>query len=387
MNVPQVRTKKVHYVMTNVLRDTIGLLWIVSKHCPAGFTDTGHHCTKSSYGRGAGRIPDKKPCSTWNSGWRDDGTSCWSDAHIYGKGCCCTIFSRGCCHNCKPGYNDDGCTCRKTDVGIKKTLFDRQTCRADEDLIAGLCYPKCKDGYKGVGPVCWATCPAGMTDIGVSCQKNGPINRSASPKPMICKANEDTDAGLCYTKCSEGYKGVGPICWKTCPAGMTDIGVSCQKNNIINRSSHPQKMTCKSDEEEVAGLCYPKCNEGYKGIGPICWSNCPSEMKSDNGTCLKKPSIDRASTAQPMVCQPNEEPEGDVCYDKCKDEYMGKGTVCTHTCPPDLKDAGDNCVKNSKIRAGQPPKCSNDFPDKIGDLCYGKCPEGFKVEGAKCTKI
>ena len=33
----------------------------------------------NSYGRGAGRLPDKRPCPP---GLRDDGTSCWNDAHI-----------------------------------------------------------------------------------------------------------------------------------------------------------------------------------------------------------------------------------------------------------------------------------------------------------------
>lgn len=30
-------------------------------------------------------------------------------------------------------------------------------------------------------------------------------------------------------------------------------------------------MSCPADEELQAGLCYPKCREGYTGMGPICW--------------------------------------------------------------------------------------------------------------------
>ena len=102
----------------------------------------------TSYGRGTGRLADKTPCP---QGLRDDGTSCWRDAHIYGKGCCCTIFSRWCCGNCYSGYHDDGCTCRKTGVGIKVTVFQRYRCHHDEDLYAGRCYPKCKEGYVAAG--------------------------------------------------------------------------------------------------------------------------------------------------------------------------------------------------------------------------------------------
>ena len=100
----------------------------------------------NTYGRGVGRIPDKKPCP---EGLRDDGVSCWSDAHIYGKGCCCTLW--GCCHNCRAGYHDDGCTCRKTDVGIKVTLGQRQICPEGYEKYGLLCYPKCVEGYVAAG--------------------------------------------------------------------------------------------------------------------------------------------------------------------------------------------------------------------------------------------
>ena len=100
-----------------------------------------------TYWRGSGRIPDKKPCP---QGLRDDGTSCWRDAHIYGKGCCCVIWNR-CCNNCRPSYHDDGCTCRRTGVGIVLNLFQRHHCRDDEDLYGTLCYPKCKPGFHSVG--------------------------------------------------------------------------------------------------------------------------------------------------------------------------------------------------------------------------------------------
>ena len=100
----------------------------------------------NSYGRGVGRIPEKKPCP---AGLRDDGTSCWNDAHIYGKGCCC--FFNSCCHKCPSGYHDDGCTCRKTNVGIKVTLGERHQCHSNEELHGALCYPKCREGYVNIG--------------------------------------------------------------------------------------------------------------------------------------------------------------------------------------------------------------------------------------------
>lgn len=136
---------------------TFGVLWILGsnveacdlrkKACPYGMVDDGANCWKHTYGRGTGRAPYITRCPSY---LRDDGTSCWSDAHIYSKKCCCTIW--GCCRGqCRSGYDDDGCTCRKRDWGIKKTYFQRLRCRSNEDLYGSLCYPKCKSGYKAVG--------------------------------------------------------------------------------------------------------------------------------------------------------------------------------------------------------------------------------------------
>ena len=79
--------------------------------------DTIQNTIKLLYPR-IGRMPDKSPC---DPGQRDDGVSCWS------------------------GVNS---------LEIKKTLFNRYKCRADEDNYAGLCYPKCKPDYKNIGLFC-----------------------------------------------------------------------------------------------------------------------------------------------------------------------------------------------------------------------------------------
>jgi len=44
---------------------------------------------------------------------------------------------------------------------------------------------------------------------------------------MICNSNEQEDAGLCYTPCSSGYTGVGPVCWGGCPSGWSQCGAAC----------------------------------------------------------------------------------------------------------------------------------------------------------------
>lgn len=44
-------------------------------------------------------------------------------------------------------------------------------CNSGEDRNAGLCYPKCRSGYNGVGPVCWGNPPSGWVNCGMGAAK------------------------------------------------------------------------------------------------------------------------------------------------------------------------------------------------------------------------
>ncbi len=99
-----------------------------------------------------------------------------------------------------------------------------------------LCYPKCKDGYDGVGPVCWKYCPSDYIDDGALCRRDrtfikGSYGRGAGIISLpSCPAGMVNDAGLCYKPCKDGYYGVGPVCWQSCPDYLTDTGTMCQDN-------------------------------------------------------------------------------------------------------------------------------------------------------------
>ena len=66
---------------------------------------------------------------------------------------------------------------------------------------------------------------------------------------------------------------------------MTDIGISCAKGSYGRTAGTP--LTCKSDEEYDAGLCYPPCEHSANGVGPVCWGNCPEGTEKCGGAlCL-----------------------------------------------------------------------------------------------------
>lgn len=132
------------------------------EECPDGYTDFGATCTRSGCGPGqtnnAGICYDnckdgyKNVLSTClekgcKDGYTDVGLTCHRPLHVYGKGCCCTIFSKKCCGNCKPGYNDDGCTCRRGPQTYAKDSYIQKP-------QGSSLHTKNKDSYgRGVGVV------------------------------------------------------------------------------------------------------------------------------------------------------------------------------------------------------------------------------------------
>jgi len=165
-------------------------------------------------------------------------------------------------------------------------------CPAGTEQNGALCYPICQDGYTGVGPVCWQNCPDGFTDTGADCLKPASYGRGAgyaiwdqsecqNDNPQGCELY----GALYYPLCGANYHNVGCcVCSPNCPAGWTDIGVSCQKGSYGRTAGTP--MVCAAGQEEDAGLCYTPCKSGYNGIGPVCWASCPTGMAACGAMCV-----------------------------------------------------------------------------------------------------
>lgn len=155
-----------------------GVLNVCWQNCPAGSRDDGAFCRYAEYGRGVG-FP-------WKFG------DALNDRGMFKR--CERRHGRGRCEKwgavaypkCKPGYAPFGCCiCRpqrvncagmagRIDLSCAKKSYVRATitpsCSRGRQYDAGLCYPKCKSRYNGVGPVCWGRCPASHpVDCGAAC--------------------------------------------------------------------------------------------------------------------------------------------------------------------------------------------------------------------------
>ncbi len=120
-----------------------------------------------------------------------------------------------------------------------------------------LCYPPCRDGYNGVGPVCWEKCE-NITSFGFVCVDISLAKHHSCPWYDKC--------GLARSSC------------RSCPMNYTKIGCLCGRLHL--RSSYGRgvgySLTCSNSYERGGPLCYPKCDKGYHGIGPVCRQTCPS---------------------------------------------------------------------------------------------------------------
>jgi hypothetical protein len=140
--------------------------------CPAGMRDDGLFCRAAEYGRGGGyAIWNEAKCNKENRQGCEKNGAMW-----YPK--------------CKPGYENFGCCiCRPKrpncaalglNSGIdlscaKKVIIGNpQTgaCASGQQKDAGLCYPNCKAGFAGVGPVCWGQPPPGWSECGMGAAKD-----------------------------------------------------------------------------------------------------------------------------------------------------------------------------------------------------------------------
>lgn len=136
--------------------------------------------------------------------------------------------------------------------GIVNLLKGDGCYKENEEQSGLLCYPKCRYGYTGVGPVCWQDCPSGYRNDGMFCYKPAPYGRGAGypwkfgdgfdNDGMLSRCRRDhgsceMNGLIAYPRCRSNYHQVGCcICSPDCPSGMTDIGISCAKNSY-GRSS------------------------------------------------------------------------------------------------------------------------------------------------------
>ena len=131
-------------------------------------------------------------------------------------------------------------------ICMKSRGFGRivHTC-LEKQQLGLLCYEKCEAGFYNVATICWETCPSDMMDLG-----------------LFCWGNPDVYFNGCNRKCPNNYDNYGCLC-------VLHIRIHLKRSH----DRAPSMLRCDMSEEFEAGFCYSKCGNGYKGFGPFCWTS------------------------------------------------------------------------------------------------------------------
>ncbi|MFZ4656069.1 MAG: Ig-like domain-containing protein [Caldilineaceae bacterium] len=232
------------------------------------------------------------------------------------------------------------------------------------DEVFQLCYPPCKIGYDGFGPVCWQRCPDGFRTEGEGiCVSDveefirDSYTRGAGT-PLGCGSGEEQDGALCYPLCRAGYDGVGPVCWQECPAGYTDTGALCEPESFAKHTYSTDGLSCRSGYTWVVFVCWQDCPAGYTDGGVFC---------RRDGSTFAKDSYGRGAGIPLHTCGAGQEADGGLCYPTCRDGYKGIAFVCWERCPERYDDVGVACVPQVR-------------PKESYGRGAGKLPQACEVE-------
>lgn len=167
--------------------------------------------------------------------------------------------------------------------GLKDTR-GIHTCPSGWEKSGLLCYPKCKKGYYGVGPVCWSYCPSGWRDDGALCNNRGGWTKAADnsdcPWYDVC--------GLTFARgCSNCNK----------YPGTSNHGCTCHKWMEVRAKKTygrgvGKPLQCANYEVQQGLFCYPKCrtrnHKDFDLTGHVCWERCSGDTPHRCGAICTK---------------------------------------------------------------------------------------------------
>ena len=250
------------------------------------------NCWKDAYGRGAGEVitycpPDQEKngalcyplCKEgfygvgpvcWQycpDGFRDDGAFC-AKPGPYGRGAG------------YPLWDEDKCKRDNKELGCEKWGL--------------IWYPRCRAGFHNVACcICSPNCPYDMVDIGVSCTKHS-YGRGAG-YVLQCRPEQEMSGLLCYPPCKNGYAGNGPVCWQQCPAGKVNCGGALCVDSADKCTDFVQNIV-QSAVVAVAAVAATVLSGGTIGVMQIIQSLGSIAIDLANGIC-EKPQFEEFTTA------------------------------------------------------------------------------------------
>jgi hypothetical protein len=234
---------------------------------------------------------------------------------------------------CKEGEIDDGYFCRKIacnegDEQWKNAGLCYPVCKPGyEPLVANFCEPKthgvpgatmrdsCRsNSYGTTAGMCRNNCPGDTSDVGGVCWYG---------------CGGDVDAGaLCRRTCAAGYRDVAGVCWKDCPEGYADDGAFCRKDAHIYGKGCCCAEACAYGKCSDNGCCRDRCPSDYSEDPCTCRKDAHIFPK-DSYVPDTYPKRSFVSESFPASCPSNKQDIAALCYDKCQPGYSMKSAgIC-----------------------------------------------------------
>ena len=191
--------------------------------------------------------------------------------------------------------------------------------------------------------------------------------------------------------------------YKPCPAGYVDSGERIGNINLL-ANFLCEKNECSADQEQMGGLCYPKCRSGYSSkwggagsdVAGMCYKDCgPGYDKTAAFCTWLEPSSIPCPSDYPVA-------QGGMCY-KSNVRRLAGGAIATtipaskSSCPSGQRDDGTSCWEDYKVKTDScaytikgckkwdyltDASLVKDWCSQWGDVCQA----GLKGSGCGCIK-
>ena len=233
--------------------------------------------------------------------------------------------------------------------------------------------------YAGLGldPSMFKPCPSGELDLGaLPAWAQGLISAIPILGDLFtliggllcfresCPEGMENSGGLCYSPCKENFKSDGAtLCYKQYGDYWENKGFPAQATltsitkTILTNTGVPYSE-CGEGLEKDGALCYEPCRPGYVGVGPVCWARIDTV---GNGV---------GNIPDKGGCDGGQRDDGTSCWEDWKAHCRLTGLSLVD----DSCFYGCGCIKKTLFDRQY---CSNPNQEKIGALCYDKCPPGM----------
>ena len=375
----------------------------ISYSCPSGYTRNGTTCTKTY-------------TATYNSG--STSYSCPNGGTLNGSTCTLTTnASPNTTYSCPSGYSKNGSSCYKVYNATSSTTYScpsgwtrngttcskssTQTQAASASTSYGgwvnkgtQYHTSSSKGYTGntsklvlQGAVSGATCgspcgnkgiwykyiyytrstnttyscPSGWTRNGSTCSKTTTQTQAASSSTSYSCPNGGTRNGSTCTLTANAT----PSTTYSCPSGYTRNGTTCTKTYSATPNTGRGYYSCPNGGTLNGSTCTLTTN-ATPSQGQSTYT-CPSgyTYNSSLKKCEYKISAN-ATKRYSYSCPSGYESKGEGENMTCTKVIKGEGYYCEDA---DAKLEGTKCIKTVK-----------------GELKGYTCPEGYTLDGDKCTK-